>query len=213
MFAGEGTPGADQPAFSLPVAGAGCRKAVDGFRFGDAVRRGSARASRHLRQGRQLRRFDRDGRRHEEAVLGLRSVRVEHVGVDDDQRAGADDSRIFHEHGDRPAGRETPSRDRWLGGGPRRRSTPTSRTRNGRAIAATCRKATMVSVSACSASPANRSSMPTTYARIRKGHDGVGARHGAGGYSQRRPGTEHLYFLDRVRDEDDGRRAAVLHRQ
>ena len=35
------------------------------------------RAARHLRQGRQLRRVDRDARRHEGAVLGLRPVRPE----------------------------------------------------------------------------------------------------------------------------------------
>ena len=34
-------------------------RAVDGLRFGHAVRRGPARAAGHLRQGRQLRRFDR----------------------------------------------------------------------------------------------------------------------------------------------------------
>ena len=39
------------------------------------------------------------------------------------------------------------------------------------------------------------------------------ARHRTGGHPQGRPGAEHLHFLDRVCDEDDGRRAAVLHRQ
>ncbi len=46
-----------------------------------------------------------------------------------------------------------------------------------------------------------------------QGEDAVaGARHRAGRHPERRPGAEHLYLLDRVRDEDDGRRAAVLHR-
>jgi hypothetical protein len=34
------------------------------------------------------------------------------VGVDDDQRPGADDPRVFHEHGDRPAARQVPQRQR-----------------------------------------------------------------------------------------------------
>ena len=37
------------------------------------------------------------------------------LGVDDDQRTGADDSRLLHEYGDRPAGREAPARNGRLG--------------------------------------------------------------------------------------------------
>ena len=52
------------------------------------------------------RRVDRDARRHEGAVLGLRPVRSGDLGVDDDQRPGADDPRDVLQHRDRPAGRE-----------------------------------------------------------------------------------------------------------
>ena len=86
--------------------------AVDRVRLGHAVRQRSRPAARHLRQGRQLRRVDRHARRHEGAVLGLRPVRAEQLGVDDDQRAGADAARDVHEHRDRPAAREVPRRQR-----------------------------------------------------------------------------------------------------
>ncbi len=45
-------------------------------------------------------------------------------------------------------------------------------------------------------------------------HVGAGerARHGAGGYPERRPGPEHLYLLHRVLVEDDGRYPAILRR-
>ena len=97
---------AHQPAIPLPVAGAARGEVVDRVRLGDAVRRRPARAPGHLRQGRQFRRLDRDRRRHEEALLGLRPVCADDVGVDDDQWPGADDARVLHEYGGRPAGRK-----------------------------------------------------------------------------------------------------------
>ncbi len=82
-----------------------------------------------------------------------------------------------------------------------------------RAIGASCRPATTAPASACWASAATRWSTPTTYARIRRGRAGARARHRAGRHPQGGPGAEHLHLLDRVRAADDGRRAAVLHRQ
>ena len=71
MFAGEGTPERTNRAFPLPVQWAGSRQLVDGIRFRDLVWRGPARTAGYLRQGRQFRRVDRVGRRHEEAVFRL----------------------------------------------------------------------------------------------------------------------------------------------
>ena len=93
---------------ALPPAGrrhAG-EAALHRVRFGHALRQRPRPAAGHLRQGRQLRRVDRDARRHEGAVLGLRPLRSRDVGVDDDQRAGADDPRDVRQHGDRPAARQ-----------------------------------------------------------------------------------------------------------
>ena len=43
-----------------------------------------------------------------------------------------------------------------------------------------------------------------TYARIKQGDPGDGARHGSGRHPEGGPGAEHLHLLDRIRDEDDG---------
>ena len=94
--------------------------ALHGVRLGHAVRQRSRPAARHLRQGRQLRRVDRHARRHEGAVLGLRPVRSGDVGVDDDQRPGADDPRDVRQHRDRPAARQVRE-------GQRPRARPTTR--------------------------------------------------------------------------------------
>ncbi len=61
--------------------------AVHRVRLGDALRQRSRGAARHLRQGRQFRRFDRNARRPQGAVLGFRPLRAEQLGVDDDQRS------------------------------------------------------------------------------------------------------------------------------
>ena len=82
--------------------------AVDRLRLGDAVRLRPGRASRHLRQGRQLRRVDRHARRHEGALFRLRPVRSDDLGVDDHQRAGADDPGDVPQHRHRPAAGEVP---------------------------------------------------------------------------------------------------------
>ena len=71
MFAGEGTPERTNRRFHYLSRGPAGGAPLDRVRLGDAVRRGPARAPGHLRQGRQLRRVDRDARRREEALLGL----------------------------------------------------------------------------------------------------------------------------------------------
>ena len=144
---------------------------------------------------------------------GLRSLHAVDVGLDDDQRAGADHPRVLHERRGRPAGREAPARDRGVGrdrAAHRRRCSPTAR------------------------GPRYRESLP-------EGHDGLGLgllgvsgdqvvdretyerikaetlderpRHGAGRHPQGGPGPEHVHLLDRVRDAGDGRRPGVLRRQ
>ena len=109
--------GAHQPPLPLRRGRARRGAALDRVRLDDAVRRGPGPAPRHLRAHRQLRRVDRDARRHEEALLGLRPLRADDVGVDDDQRSRADDPRDVHEHRDRPARRAAPARIGRLGGG------------------------------------------------------------------------------------------------
>ena len=89
------------------------------------------------------------------------------LGLDDDQRPGADHPRLLHERGDRPAGREAPARERPAGRRPSASSTSTSPTGRGPATRASCRRATTGSGSACSASPATRWSTAETYERIK----------------------------------------------
>ena len=86
--------------------------AVHRVRLGDALRQRPRDPPRHLRQGRQFRRVDRHARRSQGALLGLRPLRAQQLGVDDDQRPRADDSRDVHEHRDRPAARQVPRRQR-----------------------------------------------------------------------------------------------------
>ena len=105
MFAGEGGPARTNRRFQLLVRGPAGDPAVDRVRLGHAVRLRPGRAPRHLRQGRQLRRLDRHARRHEGALRRVRPVRPDDIGVDDDQRAGADDPRDVPEHRHRPAAR------------------------------------------------------------------------------------------------------------
>ena len=111
--------------------------AVHRVRLGHALRQRPRPPARHLRQGRQLRRVDRDARRHEGALLGLRPLRPDDVGVDDDQRPGADDPRDVRQHGDRPAGRQVPRRT-TAASRPTTRPTRSARGRS-RRCAAPCR--------------------------------------------------------------------------
>ena len=69
---GRGRPVPHQPALPPAVQGHAGQAPVHGLRFGHAVRLRPGRAARHLRQGRQLGRVDRDAGRHEGALLGLR---------------------------------------------------------------------------------------------------------------------------------------------
>ncbi len=148
---GRGRSGAHQSPLPLPVGGSRRGAPVDRVRFDHAVWRGPGPASRHLRAHRQLGRVDRDARRHEEAVLGLRPVRADDLGVDDHQRPGADDPRDVHEHRDRPACRAPPARDRPVGSGAGHDRRALRRPRACRATRASCRTVTTASASACSA--------------------------------------------------------------
>ena len=106
-------------------------------------------------------RLDRDPRRREEALLGLRPLRADDLGLDDDQRPGADHPRLLHERRGRPAGRTAPEGERRAGRRPSASSTRSSpASRAGPSTAASCRRATTASASGCSASPAPTSSTP-----------------------------------------------------
>ncbi len=74
MFAGEGAPERTNRRFHYLAAGHEATRLSTAFDSTTLVRRGPGPAARHLRPHRQFRRFDRDARRHEEAVFGLRSV-------------------------------------------------------------------------------------------------------------------------------------------
>ena len=103
------TPDRTNRRFHLLSQGHAGEAPVDRVRLRDAVRLRPRRAARHLRQGRQLAASRSHARRHEGALLGLRPVRPDDLGVDDDQRSGADDPRVVLQHRDRPAGREVRS--------------------------------------------------------------------------------------------------------
>ena len=107
-------------------------------------------------------RLDRDARRRQEAVLGLRSVRPDDIGLDDDQRPGADHPRVLHERSDRPAGRAPPPAERPGRGRPGAARGLLRRAARARHTPASCPSTPTASVSACSASQATWSSNPTS---------------------------------------------------
>ena len=151
---GRGHARANQPPLPSARGGAGDRAALDRLRQRHALWPRSAPATRHLGQGRQLRRVGLHGRRRQEALFGLRPLRSEDLRLDDDQRARADDPRVLPARGDRPAGGEAPARGRAT----RRRASPLrDRCPYTPAI---CLPITTDSASGCSASPAARLSMP-----------------------------------------------------
>ncbi len=105
MFAGEGDPARTNRRFKLLSADGDGDAALDGVRLGHPLRPRPRRAPRHLRQGRHLRRQRRDPRRHEGALRRLRPARPDDVGVDDDQRPGADRAGVLPQHRHRPGPR------------------------------------------------------------------------------------------------------------
>ena len=196
MFAGEGTPERTNRRFHYLASGQPAARLSTAFDSRHAVRRGPAPRPDIYGKVGNSGVIDRHARRREEAVLRLRPVRADDLGVDDDQRPGADDPRVLHEHRDRPAGREAPARDRRAG---TRRSDkidaalrrPAAPALRGRAA----RRATTASASACSASPATRSSTPRPTRGSRRDTLHDRARHRAGRHPQGGPGAEHLHLL------------------
>ena len=99
MFAGEGDAFAHQPPLSPAQRRPAGNPAVDRVRLGHAVRAQSRPAPGHLRKGRHVRCVDRDRGRHAGAVCRVRPLFADHVGVNDDQRPGTDDSGdVLHRH-------------------------------------------------------------------------------------------------------------------
>ena len=105
MFAGEGDAFRTNRRFHLLSEHSHGEAPVDGLRLRHPLRPRSRHPPGRLRQDRHVRRLDRHPRRHEGALRRIRPVLTDDVGVDDDQRAGADDPRVLPQHGDRPAGR------------------------------------------------------------------------------------------------------------
>ena len=92
MFAGEGDAFRTNRRFHMLADGMPAKRLSTAFDSVTLYGNDPDAAPRHLRQGRQLGRVDRHARRHEGAVFRLRPHRAEQLGVDDDQRPGADDS-------------------------------------------------------------------------------------------------------------------------
>ena len=215
MFAGEGGPERTNQRFHYVSRGLPAKRLSTAFDSVTLYGEDPDAPPRHLRQGRQLRRVDRQRRRREEALLGLRPLRSGDLRVDDDQRPGADAAGLLPQRRDRSAVREAGSASR------------AQADEVDAKIEATVRRARRARVRA------TRADFPT-------GNDGLGlmllgvsgddvlprevyeqhprrdalgsARHGAGRHPQRGPGPEHLHLLDRVRAAHDGRHPAVLHR-
>ena len=137
MFAGEGDAFRTNRRFHLLADGMPAKRLSTAFDSVTLYGNDPGSAPRHLRQGRQLGRLDRHARRHEGALLGLRPLRAEQLGVDDDQRPGADDPGDVHEHRDRPAARQVPRRQRPRAD--RRRGGEDQRRGRSRPCAARCR--------------------------------------------------------------------------
>jgi hypothetical protein len=221
---GRGSPPACSRARAAPSAPTGasttspraCRPsaAVDGLRLGHALRRGPRRAPRHLRQDRQLGRLDLLPGRRQEALLGLRPLRPEDLGLHDDQRSGADAAGLLHERGHRPAVREVHPRRgaRGRGRGEDRAQVYADQGVCRPELPGRCSpRATTARAHAAGASPATRCCRRRLRADQGR-HAEEGPRHGAGRHPQGGSGAEHLHLLDRVRAAHDGRHPAVLHR-
>ena len=142
---------AHQPPLPLRRGRARRCAPVDGVRLDHAVRRRPGRAPGHLRAHRQLRRLDRDARRHEEALFGLRPVRADDLGLDDDQRSRADDPRHVHEYGRRPAGRDDTCAPTGQWDAAQKKIAALYQDRARPRTRATCRRTTMARDSGCSA--------------------------------------------------------------
>ena len=128
MFAGEGTPERTNRRFHLLARGPAGGAALDRLRQRDALRPRSRRAPRRLRQGRQLGRLGlHASTTPRSSTRASTCCDAEDLGLDDDQRPGADRAGVLPERGDRPGGRAAPARDGRLEaarGGARARELP-----------------------------------------------------------------------------------------
>ena len=103
-----GRRGAHQPPLPLSVGEFRGQAPFHRLRQRDPVRPGPGAAAGYLRQGRHLGRLDLDAGGHEGPVQRFRPVRAGDLGLDDDQRPGADHPGDVPEHRHRPAGRPVP---------------------------------------------------------------------------------------------------------
>ena len=140
MFAGEGGPERTNRRFHYVSRGLPAKRLSTAFDSVTLYGEDPDHAPGHLRQGRQLRRLDRQRRRRQEALLRLRPRRPDDVGVDDHQRPGADAARLLPERRHRPAVREVHPRARAWSTRSSRRSTRSTRRAacRGRATRARC---------------------------------------------------------------------------
>ena len=212
---GEGTPERTNARVPLPLASASRRPRLStAFDSVTLVRRRSARTTltftaRVGNSGVSIASVDDI----KKLYSGFDLCAADDFRIDDDQRSRADDPRVLHECSDRPAGGVAPQGRRRMGGRAEENRRIFRRQASPGPMLAGCRPATTVSVSALLGISGDKLVDAETYAKHSREHTlKSSARHGAGGYPQRGPGAEHLHLLDRVCDEDDGRRPAVFHR-
>ena len=133
------TPFRTNRRFHLLSAGPAGDPAVDGVRLGHPLRPRPRPAPRHLRQGRHLRRLDRDARRHEGALRRVRPRARPTTSVSMTINGPAPTILAYvPQHRDRPAGRRVPRRAGPRARPTRRRDEHRARTR-WRTCAARCR--------------------------------------------------------------------------
>ena len=199
MFAGEGTPEQTNRRFHYLSAGQPAVRLSTAFDSVTLYGEDPHPAARHLRQGRQLGRLDRHRGRREAPLLGLRSLHALDLGLDDDQRPGADHPRVLHERRDRPAGREAPARDRGVGcdRAAHRGMFPDGARPRYRECAARGPRRARPRAARRLRRPGGRP-RDLRADQGRDAHDGP--RHGAGRHPQGGSGPEHLHLLDRLRD-------------
>ena len=110
MFAGEGTPERTNRRFHYLSHGQKATRLSTAFDSVTLYGEDPGPRPDIYGKDRQFRREHSHARRHEETVFRFRSVVADDIGVDDDQRTGADHPRHVHEHGRRSIRRKISAR-------------------------------------------------------------------------------------------------------